>query len=162
MHALSNPPLPNESAPRCRSRSPHSSDRTTEAEDFTKVIMSNSQLKTDVSKLTLTIAATVMANRQLKADVAKLTGRIEKLEQQHVKAREDVPKDGSDDFDASMDDAPKDDSSKDDTSKDDTSKDDAPKGDDFDVVPSGASALLKRFYAMNWRRREGSGKAARD
>ena len=140
MHALSSPPLPSESAPRCRSRSPHSPDRTTKAEDFTKAITSNSQLKTDVSKLTLTIAAAVMTNRQLKADVAELTGRVEKLEQQHVKGRADTPKDGSDDFDASMDDAPKDDSSKDDTSKDDTSKDDAPKGDDFDVVPSGASA----------------------
>ena len=124
--------------------------------------MSNSQLKTDVSKLTLTIAAVVMANRQLKADVAELTGRVEKLEQQHVKGRADTPKDGSDDLDARMDDASKDDSSKDDTSNDNIPKDDAPKDDDSNVAPSGASALLKRFYAMNWRCREGSRDAARD
>ena len=111
MHALSSPPLPSESAPRCRSRSPHLPDTTTRAEDFTKAITSNSQLKTDVSKLTLTIAAVVMANRQLKADVAELTSRVEKLEQQHVKGRADTPKDGSDN------------SSKDDTSNNNIPKD---------------------------------------
>ena len=129
---------------------------------MTKAIASNTQLQTDVSKLTLTIAAVVMSNRQLKADVAELTGRVEKLEKQHVKARDDTPKDGSDDFDAPKDDAPKDDTPKDNTPKDDTPKDDAPKGDDSNVAPSGASALLKRFSAMNWRCRDGGGDAARD